>query len=85
MVAHARKLENTEFDYDLNFFEPSQNSNSVVRSVQKAVGIPLEKGLPKGLAPGQVPGIKRDLSDPDSPARRKRERARVQHEIDKSM
>lgn len=73
MVAHARKLENTEFDYDINSSEPSQNSNSVVRSVQKAVGIPLEKGLPKGLPAEKLPGLKRDLSDPDGPARRKRE------------
>lgn len=82
MVAQGRKLANTEMEYDTHVFEPSQNSNSVVRSVQKAAGIPLDNGLPKGLSKDDLPGFTRDLSNPRGPARSRREQEQTQREFD---
>lgn len=93
MVGHGRKLKKTDMEYDTNPREvvgisstdPSQNSNSVVRSVQKAADVPLIKGLPKGLKVKDLPGIKRDLSNPRGAARRRREQAQTQREFDEQM
>lgn len=93
MVGHGRKLKKTDMEYDTNSREavwisstdPSQNSNSIVRSVQKAADVPLIKGLPKGLKVKDLPGIKRDLSNPRGEARRRREQAQTQREFDEQM